>query len=103
MPAPVGEGDRRLGGCRNGYPKLGGITPMPREPAIGCMPPPSPIPPEGPRGRSVKGRLPNPWPTPPDIVDIPPDIGERPNDVRSDAIADAPRDWKERLPLPPMR
>ena len=69
MPVPGEDGRKRLPGCRNGEPKLGGITPIPPEADIRRMPPPLPMPFEDEPGWSAKERLP---PMPPPIRLIPP-------------------------------
>src|SRR5262249_3471093 len=57
----------------------GGITPEGHGPLVRGMPPPSPIPPPGPKGDSARERVRKPSP-------VPPDIGER----RNDPLADYP-------------
>ena len=89
IPAPE-AGPTRLGGCRNGYPIRGGITPMP--PGIaGPMPPPNlMLPPR-----------PGPRPMPPDVAGMPSVIVERLNDCRIGLIGEDERRWMERSPPPP--
>ena len=102
MPAPE-AGPTRLGGCRNGYPIRGGITPMPRVPADGFMPPPDPINPPGPKLEKGREPTPSPWPVTPGMEDIRPDIGDRLKEARLEPIAEAPRDGIERRLPPPIR
>ena len=68
-------------------------------PPLIVEPPPGPIGLRAPKDDNVRELA----PSPPDIEDIPPEIGERLNEVRMVPIEGVPRDWKERLPLPPMR
>jgi hypothetical protein len=74
------------------------------------MPPPSLIPPPRPPARLPTPSVPRlrptafePAPIPPDIEDIPPESGERLNDVRADPIAAVERDRKESSEPPPIR
>ena len=88
---------------------LGGITLDLPAPDIRPMPPPNPVPPlrRIPPGepKVAIGRVPVPMPraVPPDIEDMPPDSGDRLNDVRFDPIVMEGRDRKASSEPPPMR
>jgi hypothetical protein len=86
---------------------LGGITFVPPAPGIRCMPPrpvppPRPIAPREPMGDIAREPA-REKPGPPDIADIPPDSGDRLNDVREELIAAVGRDRKDSVVPPPMR
>jgi hypothetical protein len=93
----------RLGGWRNGLPKLGGITPMPPPPDLTRKGvPPRPIPREF-QEFDIDDREPVPLPMPLATEDMPPGNDEKIDEARETLIVDAGRARNESEEPPPMR